>query len=485
MFIYIIVSVLLFDPKLFRGGDNVIYVILTESIVSGQGYKDIYLPEEPPHSRYPCGFPVLLSLPVCIFGTNIIILKMLVLLTGLGSVLFLYLISSSLFRDKVSIIMLLYVSLPIPYLYNVRILTEIPFMCFSFGALYFFIDARRKKGFYYISFILATYAFFIRTAGISLIMAMMLFLLFKKQYKYLAVFLLVFLAVFLPWHVRNTNIPREVSYVAQVLAKDPYRLNLGSVNFHDILARVWKNFAFYCFIVMPKMLASIILSKLLAGILGVVFAVLTLIGYFKKLKRFSVIEIYFIFSIIVILVWPRIWSSERFLLPVTPFFAFYVFGGLLWLARKIRFEHLTKIVVGALVVTNFIAIILYSRGTIRNNTEYLKGDKYAGYDDDWRNYFEVIAWVGENIPKDKIIMARKPEFVYLLSRRKSLTYPFTTDYNEMKKAIKRCDYIIVDNFYRSESAKHWLLPALQKEPENYRVIIETKPPKFYLLETIQ
>jgi len=484
--VYIIISLLHFDAKLFSGGDNAIYIILTESIVSGQGYKDMYLPEEPPHTQYPFGFPLLLSLPLLIFGRNLIILKLLVILTGLVSFIFVYLIAKSLFKDKTYIVMLFYLSMPIPYVYNARILTEIPFMCFSLGAIYFFIKARKDNTlFYYISFILAIYAFFIRTAGISLIIAMMLLLIFRKQYKYFAIFLLAFLAVFLPWQIRSVHISREVSYIDQLLAKNPYEMALGRANFFDFLIRAWRNFILYAFMLLPKMLASIILSRLIAVILGIIFVVLMVIGFLKKIKRFSVIEMYFIFSTIIILLWPRIWSSERFLLPVLPFVVYYVFDGLLSIAKKIRFEHLSSVVIGILVLTNFVAIILYSRGTIRANMNYLKGDRYAGYPDDWRNFFTVIEWVGDNIPSDKVVMARKPEFVYLLSGRKSLTYPITNDHLRVKEAIRQCDYIIIDNFYGAPAARLWLIPVLEQEQENYRQIFKTKIPEFFLLKIIQ
>ncbi len=98
LFIYIVLSFFLFDPKLFSGGDNAVYIILAESIVSGEGYKDMYMPDEPPHSQYPFGFPIMLSVPILIFGTNIILLKLLLLLTGLGSVCFMYKIGEYLFR---------------------------------------------------------------------------------------------------------------------------------------------------------------------------------------------------------------------------------------------------------------------------------------------------------------------------------------------------------------------------------------------------
>lgn len=484
--IYIILSLLHFDPKLFSGGDNAIYIILTESIVSGHGYRDMYLPEEPPHTQYPFGFPLLLLLPLLIFGRNLIILKLSVLITGLISFIFVYQIARSLFKDRANIVMLFYLSMPIPYVYNARILTEIPFMCFSLGALYFFIKARKNNTlFYYISFILAIYAFFIRTAGISLIIAMMLLLIFRKQYKYFAIFLLIFLAAFLPWQIRNIHISREVSYIDQLLAKNPYDMALGRANFLDLLTRAWENFILYAFMLLPKMLASIILSMLIAVILGIIFIVLIVIGFLKKIKRLSVMEIYVMLSMIIILLWPRIWSSERFLLPVIPFFVYYVYDGLLSIAKKIRFEHFSRVVIGTLVLTNFVAIVLYSRGTIRANMNYLRGDRYAGYPDDWRHYLTVIDWVGENIPNDKVVMARKPEFVYLLSGRKSLTYPITSDHLRVKEAIRRCDYIIIDNFYGAPAARVYLIPVLEQEQEKYQLIFKTTAPEFYLLKVLR
>jgi hypothetical protein len=140
------------------------------------------------------------------------------------------------------------------------------------------------------------------------------------------------------------------------------------------------------------------------------------------------------------------------------------------------------IVICAVIALNVFMIIIYGNHVVRNNMRYLKGDKYAGYTLDWQNYFTVIDWIRDNIPTDKVIIARKPEFVYLLSRHKSLTYPFSENHEEVQAAIDKADYIIYDNFYDMQIAQLWLLPVIRDQPERYSIVYRTAEPVFFLLE---
>ncbi|MEO0216723.1 MAG: glycosyltransferase family 39 protein, partial [candidate division WOR-3 bacterium] len=145
LIIYIILSILLFDPKLFTGGDNAVYVILAKSIISGKGYRNIERPEEPLHTQYPPGFPLLLSIFILVFGENIIILKFLILLIGSGALFFMTKIIQIIFKDHAKIVVLFYLSIPIFIIYNHWLLSEIPFLFFSLGALYFSLKNSAKN----------------------------------------------------------------------------------------------------------------------------------------------------------------------------------------------------------------------------------------------------------------------------------------------------------------------------------------------------
>jgi len=481
--IYLILSFLLFDPKLFTGGDNAVYIILAESITGGKGYKNLHLPDEPPHTQYPFGFPLLLSLPMLLFGPNIIILKLIVLLTSIGALFFMYKLCESFFKERVDLIMAFYVSIPTLITFNHWILSEMPFLCFSLGALYFFMKAKPGKEYlYFISFFFATYAFLIRTAGISLIIAMMLFLILKKQYKYFAIFLFIFLVVFLPWQIRNVSIAPEGGYLEQLLMKKPYLIESGRVGPRDLAIRGWNNFVFYTFLLLPLTLLTSIRSPWILGAIGVIFVVLTIIGFIERRRRISIVEYYFLFGILLLLVWPDIWATERFLLPILPIFMIYIYIGLFQLGRKIKFKYSVHLITGIFVLLNLLSIFSQARNTVVNNHAYLKGDAYAGYRRDWRNYFDVIEWIKENVPEEKIVMARKPEFVYLLSRHKSLTCPFSIDQNKVKDAFMQSDYIILDNFIWTEASKNYLAPVIQKEFGNIEFVYITQKPRFYVVK---
>jgi hypothetical protein len=486
--IYVLLSIVLFDPKLHIGGDNARYIILAESIVSGKGYKDMYLPEEPPHTQYPPGFPLLLALPILVFGSNVIIMKFIVLFTGIGALFFMYKICESLFKEKVTIVMPFYLSIPIFITFNHWLLSEMPFLCFTFGALYFLLNARSGKGvYYYISFVFALYAFFIRTVGISLIIAMLLFLVLNRQYKYCGIFLLIFLAAAVPWQIRNATVQHGPGYIDQLLAKAPDLIESDRVGLFDLMVRARNNFVYYFLLKLPQtLLASAKLPSVLSMLGGSIFIVLTVIGFIKRMRDRSVIEYYFLFGVPLLLCWPYVWATERFLLPILPLLVIYIYFGLFWLGEKIKLTNFVRVVTAIFIFLNVLSIFSQARASVSHNIEYLKGDKYAGYPRDWRNYFEIIESIKRDIPEDKIIMARKPEFVYLLADHKSFIYPFSKNYNEVSNAIKRSDYIIIDNLdWLSRTTKAYLLPVLQREPEHYRPIMMTSEPLFFLLEVIK
>jgi hypothetical protein len=486
LFVYLILSAALFDPKISPGGDNAVYVILAESMISGKGYRNLYLPDEPQHALYPFGFPLILALPVLVFGSNVFILKIFIVLTGIGMVYFLYKITEHLFKDKAKMLLVFCISLPIFVTYNHWIYTEVPYLCISLAALYFFIKASsRKRSFYYISFVLATFAVFVRTVGIALVIGMILILLIKKQFKYAVILALLFLLIFIPWQVRNTGIQQGGGYLEQVLAKYPYDLTYGRVGFSDLTRRLFDNFIFYSFIIIPLILMPILESGIIFIVVGSFIVLLTLLGLITRFKKIGIVEFYFMFGCFVLLCWPRVWSSERLFLPFLPLFIINFYRGLIWLAKKIRFRYFTYLIIGIFVLLNAISIFQESKRTCRDNIAYLRGDKYAGYQETWRHYFETIDWIDKNLPTKSVILARKPEFVYLKSRHKSLGYPFIPEPALVKAALEQCDFILFDNVYKNGMARVWLLPVLEQEPDKYQIIYKTEKLDFFVIRAIK
>ena len=486
LLVYLVLSIFLFDPKLSPGGDNAVYVILAESIISGRGYRNIHLPDEPDHAFYPFGFPLMLTLPVLIFGNNIFVLKLFIVLSGIGMIFFLHKITEHLFKNRSKLLMVFSISVPILIMYNHWLYTEMPYLCISLAALYFFIKASTKRrSFYYISFILATYAVFIRTVGITLVIGMILILLLKKQFKYAVILTLLFSLIFIPWQLRNAGIQQEGGYLEQLLAKHPYDLTYGRAGFSDFTRRIFDNLIYYSFIIIPLTLMPVLESGIIFIIVGSFIVLVTILGLITRLKKIGIIELYFIFGCIVILIWPRVWSSERLLLPFLPLFIVCFYQGIVWLAQKIRLRYFIYLIIGIFVSLNAFNIYRESMKSFKNNIAYIKGDEYAGYQDIWRHYFETIDWIDKNLPARSIILARKPEFVYIKSGRKSLGYPFIPEPTLVKAVLEQCDYIIFDNVYKNGMARKWLLPVLEQDKDKYHIIHHTKERDFFVIRALK
>ena len=193
---------------------------------------------------------------------------------------------------------------------------------------------------------------------------------------------------------------------------------------------------------------------------------------------------YFVFAVSVLLAWPTVWSSDRFLMIILPLFFIYVYSGLLWLVNRVRVKYVIEGFIGLIICLNVIGMVEIVRPATKYNIAYLKGDRFAGYNPDWRRYFEIVSWIRRRTPAGSVIMARKPEFVYFLSGRRSFIYPFTTDHVQIREAIAGCDYIIFDNFTWTITTVYYLFPVLEEEPEKYRIIKRTGSPEFYLLQVL-
>ncbi len=482
--VYALLSVLLFDPKVSVGGDNAVYLTLAKSIATGKGYVQLHLPDEPAHAQYPFGFPVLLLLVhVLSGGVNVLGAKLLVVLAGIGAVFFMYGICEHLFKKKAWVVMALMVSVPMFVTYNHKVLTEIPFLCFSMGTIYFLLKASvKRRAFYWIGFGLAICAFLLRTAGISLIMGVTLFLLLRKQYKYLGIFVLLFLVAFVPWQIRNASLGQGHPYLEQFLAKNPYQVELGRIGVSDLVDRVWRNLLTYSFGVVPTGLVSLLKQSALAWVAGGVLVGLAIAGFVRKIRNRSVVEAYALFGALALVIWPAVWTGDRFLLSLLPVLVIYIFTGLFWLESKLKWRYFVLAITGILVLLNGIKIVQMAQAAVTDNIRYLKGDRDAGDSPDWRHCFEAIEWIRTNVETECVVMARKPEFVYLLSGHKSICYPLTRDRAEVIEAIGKADYVLFDNFRWTGLTERLLEPALWEERGRLLLAYETGPPKFYVVK---
>lgn len=486
---FLLLTIFVYDPKPALGGDNIHYLLLARSLISFKGYKDLWHPEERPHTQYPFGFPLLIIPFLLIFGENSLFLNFLPLLFFIGS----FFLIKKIFKDSkwCFLLIALFFFSPLVIENSHVLLSEPPFIFFSLLTFYLFILYERKKDFkFFILFVIsAIFTFFIRTAGISLLLAIFLYLLIKKNYKFLIITLAVFLITFISWEKRNKKVEEKSSYLQQFLQKNPYQPELGNINFSEYLKRFLNNFYLYNFVVIPKIfyLSEFppLTWQILTGILTILLIIFALFAFIKKKNPLDIlIFYYFIFSSLIIFSWPEIWSSERFFFPFFIFFLYFILIGSEKFFVKYKLAFITYPLLFLIFLFYLIRDFQMIKENFPNTIRNFAGEKYAGYPPDWQNYFKALEWLKDNSEEKAIVISRKPEFTYFISKRKSLLYKFSSNPEEVLKEIleKKADYLLYDNFYWTGTSQRYLLPVLKIYPQYFQLIYKTPPPEMTIFK---
>lgn len=489
--VHIIFCIFLFDPKQDTGGDNAIYLSLAKSLISFKGYRDIYKPDEPLHTLYPPGYPLLLSIPLLFTNMkNAVPFKILNVIFSTLSLILFYMLFKNRLKGLLFYSLLFLIALNPTYIqYSHKILSEIPFMFFSFLTLYLW-DIYLRKGntkILIIISVLSIFPYYLRTAGITFIIALFLFLLLNRKYKHLFIYSIIVIILILPWIIRGSKIGSDGGYKTQLLSKNAYDLSLGTITFKDLFIRIGQNLSIYIFEIIPRFFLPFLINikfNIVFTIIGIIFVLMSLLGLILGFNRKNLLLIiYFILFFALCLIWPSVWSSDRFLLPVLPliFFFFYLFIDLLNRFFKIRKNLFNYVITSLFILSEIFFLLPSSFKNLGLLFGYIQGNKYSGYTLDYVRFYEAAEFARKNTPKNSKFLVRKPELFYLVSERKSFCYPFVNDENKIMESINKSDYIVVDAFYWTGTTKRYLLPVIMKNPEKYLIFYKSLTPETYIL----
>ena len=193
VFIAIICAVFLveykayFDPKLDPNGDNINYFLLAKSLAEGNGYMDIIPPVNVPHTHFPPGYPMFMSLFMHIFPDNIIAMKILNGILFMIAVLMLFKIIRKVTKDNIWLAFatcLLAVVHPTLMRWSVIMMSEMLYMVISFGIILLCLDIDVGKVFaskehrdnkqialFVLLCLLVISSYLVRTMGISVVLS--------------------------------------------------------------------------------------------------------------------------------------------------------------------------------------------------------------------------------------------------------------------------------------------------------------------------
>jgi len=481
LILYISLGTVHFSSGLSTTGDNAEFVVLAQSLAQGDGYKTINNPHPHAHKKYPFGFPALLALFYHLFYLNYIGYKIVVFLLSIAT---LFLLSKWLDDCKpyllISILLLMALNLKILE-YSSLILSETPFLLFVVLGFLFFkqFDKSAKTSHFLYGLISWGTAYYIRSIGIVLLLSLIIYLLIKREYKWMYITFFASILIIMPWQVW-TNMHGGSSYLNSLQMKNPYSPQLGKVTISDIIfERVPLNFKGYFFTFIPEtLIPGFKYHKTdTMDFVGALLSLSVLGGFILNFwKKWDLKGWYFLGTLSLVLLWPEVWMGERFIFGIIPLILFYFvvfFDNIIKRVTKLQKRQ-------ARLFTGCIAIFL----VLLTSKQIKYSNPQTQYTPDWVNYKYTLFWLKHNVPSDAVIACRKPYLAYLWSGKKTVGIPRTSNKKNVYQRFfsDGVDYLIYDGFFWTSTTRRNMSPVINKNRTDFQAVYGLKKPSTYILK---
>jgi len=512
----LLLVVLLLNEHLIPAGDNATYLILSQSLVTGHGYRMISDPRTPEMALYPPGYPLLLAGVLVLTGTvhdlvaAILPIKVVSIALYLGAIVLAYDIFRRRSTTLATITALLMAVNPHVLHFATEVGTEIPCLFFSLCCIWLFERYWQETSMgsllWVALFLVLT--FYARSIALVIAAVFTFYLFARRKFKHALLLLFIVGMLMAPWFIRSslltetgTSVGLGRSYFALYFSSDPY--GTTRANLSDWIARLAQNLRIYALDIWPDVLFPHALSAgVLLGPGGIVFTglitALLMLGFILEARRGHVSEWYvaiFFASCI-----GYLWAQSRLIVPIIPFAIYYLLVTVNFLlqvvcSRRFRAKERTEVrttnnakayaLTLACSVLMLSALVIDARH-IQRNLCYGFGHPLATYyaaDAEWRNYLHAMNWIAQDTAERSIVMCRKADLLYVLTGHQALEYPYSTDAAELMNAVHdNCvSYVIEDAFSWTRTTAQYLQPALQAwltmDPEALSLVYETDAPR--------
>ena len=449
--VYLAIALPALNPAPHNGGDNAGYLSLAHSLATGAGYVEAWDPALAPHTKYPPLYPALLATAMGFGAEAWITFKLLSLLLVTVSVT----VCFAWVRDRHGVVMATGVSAVLAFspafLWSTNwILSDPLFLALTLACLWSFQRSQHvpwPSWWILAGCVFAILSTFTRTAGLPLVLAVGMALGLARHWRALAGFVVAFVAPTVFWWLRS-RAGGGAQYVSEFWMIDPYQPDLGQAGIGDLAVRVLENLQGYVLVHIPAGLSPWSGGALTA--LGLVLMATALAGWVGRMSvRWTVVELFTPLYFGLILLWPAVWSGDRFALPLYPLVLFYAGEALLRGARRVdpRLPLAAGVIaVGVLLVPSLqswgqsVSGALACRGVVR------QAGPFACYAEGFRQFVTASRWLGENVPDGSAVFSRKPRIFYTLSGVRSRTYPLSSDPERFFREAREVgvSYVVLD-----------------------------------------
>jgi len=477
----------LFDGALALWGDNAEFIILGRSLAAGEGLSYINQPAPTPATKYPFGFPLMLAAVEFLLPGSIHALKALVvILYALSIPLTFRLLTRHASTRTAAAVCAFCLASPLLLDFSHQVMSEVPYLAVSTLGLILVQRAVRSGSHRDLlwSLLAVMAAYHIRTAGVTLIAATVVYLTLTGRRRQSALFAAGAVLLALPWAVRNHLYGAGAGYLNQLISVDPYRPQDGTLTLASLLERVTENLKIYGLRDLPGLFLPTAFGEgtpplhLLAWAIGIALGGLLLGGLAVCLHRKQLPAVYLVFYLAMCLLWPHIFSSNRFLLPVVPLLYYCVISGVGLAARAVRSRVPPRLLSVAGYALAALVLLSNAQATVK-----LAGEK-STYPRHWARYYQAGLWIRDHAPLASVVACRKPFLMCAFSSRRTVGYPFTDDHEELIAGLEAsgADIVVVDSF--SNTSVDYLAPAVLRHHHKFRKLHFIKDPDIFIVSLV-
>ncbi|MDT8341227.1 MAG: glycosyltransferase family 39 protein [Longimicrobiales bacterium] len=475
-----------FLPSPHSGGDNAGYVALAQALAGGEGYTEVWDPARPPHTKYPPVFPLLLAFALAAGAAGWASLKAVPVVAALAAVAGVFLWARRRLGEGAGFAVALLTGLSPSLLYHAHwLLSDVPFLAFTALALWqleaFTREAderdapggRPGRAALALSVVLVALAAFTRTAGLPLAVAAVGACAWRRRRWREAAALGVGVGVpALLWALRGRVAgPGEGRYGSEFFLRDPYQPDLGAAGVADFAVRVGENLTGYGLRFLPETLLGSA-SPALVGLLLAVLA-LALAGWVRALRRSpGAAELFVPLYAGLIVLWPAVWSGDRFALPLVPLLLVYgaEAAHALLERRRVGAGPRRALLAGAALLVALPALGDWVRardGAARCRGALAVAGPWACGGLALVDFAAAARWAGEHLPPGSAALVRKPRIWYAESGVPARTYPFSEASGALVAEARRAgaEYVVLD--YLGGQGARFVGAALAEAPEAF------------------
>lgn len=405
------------QPLVTTGGDDATYILLAQSLRHGQ-YRDIFLPGSPAHAQYPPGFPLLILVVRTVAmgsleAVRVANLLLLALTAVLTAAVIRRIAGNALGVASAALVMLN----PMLLQYTGWILSDVLFVTLTTLALWASHRAvsQSSRAFWLVAGCAALAAFFTRSAGIAVVLAVAGSLLLQRRWKVApfvgaaAVALVVAWFTYTHWaasHTLGWSYQNDLAYVQpRMLMALLRRMFLNGGNYGRLIGSVVYG------------IPDIPDTPIDNAIWCILFVGIAAIGLWQIRQRWPTAVLYALLMTGVLLVYPFV--AQRLSVPLIPVFIATLLLGVGVIARRLRAARPDRAVVAIAVVLASVGVVSGIEAAVqRTACRASAGD--ACRTEAERAWIAAAEWSKQGLPPDAVVASSKPSTFYLISGRRGV-----------------------------------------------------------------